>query len=67
MTNYFEIEKPLRQAIAKVGTVGLANNTNKVSLFQAFEMVGIATKPFAPENVNLYRQAVAIATASVLS
>ena len=67
MTNYFELEAPLRKAINKVGTVGLINNTNKVSLFEAFEMVGIATKPFAPENVNKYREAVAIATASVLS
>jgi len=67
MVNYFEIEKPLREAIAKVGTLGLSNNANKIPLFQAFEMVGIAGKPFAPENVDLYRKAVAIATASVLS
>jgi len=67
MTNYFELEAPLREAINKVGTVELFNNTNKVSLFEAFEMVGIASKPFATENVELYRQAVAIATNSVLN
>lgn len=62
MNNYFEIEKPLRQAIAEVGTVALYKG-DTIPLWKALQMVGSGPAG----DFELHAKAVAISTASILA
>jgi hypothetical protein len=62
MNNYFEIEKPLREAIKEVGTVALYKG-DAIPLWKALEMVG----SHSYGDFALHAKAVAIATESVLA
>lgn len=62
MNNYFEIEKPLRDAIAEVGTVALYKGET-IPLWKALQMVGSS----ACGDFELHAKAVAISTASILA